>query len=132
MRHKCIWLGGGRPTGVYRVDACARHRFRLLHDRHLHQCHGAGFGAARGNAPDLPVSIGDLGVVARRAADAVLEKSQARTDNEEAKRIRLADGELGLDIYNMRPRLAEAGFEYVETLEELGDFNGVSTKGLDT
>lgn len=71
-------------------------------------------------------------VVARRAADAVLEKSQARTDNEEAKRIRLADGELGLDIYNMRPRLAEAGFEYVETLEELGDFNGVSTKGLDT
>ena len=71
-------------------------------------------------------------VVPRRSAEAILEKSQARTDNEEAKRVKLADGELGLDIYNMRPRLAEAGFEYVDSLDDLGEFNGINTKGLDT
>ena len=67
-------------------------------------------------------------VVARHDASEVLAKSQARTDNEEAKRIRLANGELGLDIYNMRPRLEEAGFEYVETLDDLGTFNGIQCK----
>ena len=32
---------------------------------------------------------------------------------EEAKRARLASGELGLDIYDMRGRLAEKGLKYV-------------------
>ena len=32
---------------------------------------------------------------------------------EEAKRVRLARGELGLDIYDMRPRLAEKGLTYI-------------------
>ncbi|MGC6536583.1 MAG: 4-carboxy-4-hydroxy-2-oxoadipate aldolase/oxaloacetate decarboxylase [Candidatus Puniceispirillaceae bacterium] len=66
-------------------------------------------------------------VVARKDATAVLEKSQARTDVEEEKRVRLANGELGLDIYNMRPKLAEAGFTYVDNLDELGSFNGINT-----
>ena len=70
-------------------------------------------------------------IVPRKQAAEVLTKSQARTANEEAKRVKLAAGELGLDIYNMRPRLDEAGFEYVESLEELGEFNGINTKGLD-
>ena len=67
-------------------------------------------------------------VVARKDATEVLEKSQARTDVEEEKRVRLANGELGLDIYNMRPKLAEAGFTYVDNLDELGSFNGINTK----
>ncbi len=45
------------------------------------------------------------------AAD-VAAKAKIRMDAEQAKRDRLAAGELGLDIYNMRPRLAEKGLKY--------------------
>ena len=51
-------------------------------------------------------------VVPRANAAAVLEKSQAREAAEEAKRKRLAAGELGLDIYDMRPRLKDMGLIY--------------------
>ena len=68
-------------------------------------------------------------VVARAEADEVLVKASQRTDNEEAKRTRLANGELGLDIYNMRPRLEEAGFTYLDDLSELGIFNGIDCTG---
>ena len=68
-------------------------------------------------------------VVARAEADEVLDKASQRTDNEEAKRTRLANGELGLDIYNMRPRLEEAGFTYLDDLSELGIFNGIDCTG---
>lgn len=52
-------------------------------------------------------------IVPRAQAEAVLKKAQAREANEEAKRKRLAAGELGLDIYDMRPRLEEMGIRYV-------------------
>lgn len=67
-------------------------------------------------------------VVARKDAATVMAASQARIDNEEAKRVKLADGELGLDIYNMREKLATAGFEYVDDLDTLGDFNGIDCR----
>jgi 4-hydroxy-4-methyl-2-oxoglutarate aldolase len=68
-------------------------------------------------------------VVARAQADSVMDKAQARLDGEEAKRQRLAAGEVGLDIYSMRERLAESGLVYVDSLEELGDFNGIDCRG---
>jgi len=70
-------------------------------------------------------------VVARRTAGDVLAASAARTANEAAKRKLLAEGQLGLDIYGMRPRLEEAGFTYVEDLDELGEFNGIDCRGRD-
>jgi 4-hydroxy-4-methyl-2-oxoglutarate aldolase len=65
-------------------------------------------------AGDVIVADDDGVVVVRRAEAAeVLAAAEKRTANEEAKRARLAAGELGLDIYAMRPRLAEKGLKYV-------------------
>lgn len=58
-------------------------------------------------------------VVARKKAQRVLEASQARVDNEETKRARLKSGELGLDLYNMRQRLADEGLVYLDSLSDL-------------
>lgn len=52
-------------------------------------------------------------VVPRAQAAAVLEKAQAREAAEGAKRARLGAGELGLDIYDMRGKLAAMGLKYV-------------------
>ncbi|UIY29389.1 4-carboxy-4-hydroxy-2-oxoadipate aldolase/oxaloacetate decarboxylase [Neorhizobium galegae] len=52
-------------------------------------------------------------VVAREEAEAVAKKATARVAAEEDKRKRLAAGELGLDIYDMRGKLAEKGLKYI-------------------
>ena len=51
-------------------------------------------------------------VVKRVDAAKVLEQSHAREANEESKRKRLAAGELGLDIYDMRGKLEALGLRY--------------------
>ncbi len=58
----------------------------------------------------------DDGVVVVRREDAseVLAASKEREANEVQKRERLASGELGLDIYAMREKLAQRGLTYVE------------------
>ena len=52
-------------------------------------------------------------IVRREEAASVLEKAQKREANEASKRARFEAGELGLDIYDMRGRLAEKGLKYV-------------------
>jgi len=62
---------------------------------------------------DLVVADDDgVCVVAREQAQDVLDKSTARDRKEAAVRARLKAGELGLDLYDMRGRLAEKGLEY--------------------
>ena len=64
---------------------------------------------------DLIVADDDGVVVVRREEAAeVLQKSRAREDKEAATRARLNAGELGLDIYGMREKLAAKGLKYVD------------------
>lgn len=53
-------------------------------------------------------------VVPAATAHATADAAQARFDNEADKRARLAAGELGLDMYNMREALQKAGLRYTD------------------
>jgi 4-hydroxy-4-methyl-2-oxoglutarate aldolase len=53
-------------------------------------------------------------IVPREKAADVLAKSKAREEKEEKTRARLSAGELGLDIYGFRERLAAKGLKYVD------------------
>ena len=64
---------------------------------------------------DLIIADDDGVVVVPRARAAkVAELSGARETKEAGVRARLAAGELGLDVYGMRQRLAEKGLKWVE------------------
>jgi 4-hydroxy-4-methyl-2-oxoglutarate aldolase len=76
--------------------------------------------------PGDVVVADDDGVVLVKRLDAeqVLQKGLERERKEKEKRAMFAEGTLGLDIYNMRPRLQEKGLVYLENLEEYLHFKG--------
>lgn len=72
------------------------------------------------NPGDIAIADDDgVCIVPRAEAAAVVEASQAREEKEAVTRKRLQSGELGLDIYGMRPKLEVAGLVYVDTLQDL-------------
>jgi 4-hydroxy-4-methyl-2-oxoglutarate aldolase len=58
-------------------------------------------------------------VVSRKHAADVAQKGEKRFADEDGKRKRLAAGELGLDMYNMREPLKKAGLVYVDRLDDI-------------
>jgi len=70
---------------------------------------------------DVIVADDDGVVVVRRDdAGATLAAARSRAADEESKRKRLAEGELGLDMYGMRERLEAKGLRFVEQEDPAG------------
>ena len=72
------------------------------------------------NGGDVIVADSDgVVIVPYKDVDTTLAACRQRLDRESKKRERLANGELGLDIENMRPVLSQLGLKYYETLDEI-------------
>ncbi|MBT3425732.1 MAG: 4-carboxy-4-hydroxy-2-oxoadipate aldolase/oxaloacetate decarboxylase [Gammaproteobacteria bacterium] len=67
------------------------------------------------NPGDIVIADDDgVVVVPRDVGDEVASKMKRRLETEQETRQRLAEGELGLDIYQMRERLRRSGIKYVK------------------
>jgi 4-hydroxy-4-methyl-2-oxoglutarate aldolase len=71
-------------------------------------------------SPGDVICADDDGVVAvpREEAGWALDQSRARIAAEEKSRATLTAGDLGVDLYGLRDKLAELGVAYVDSLEE--------------
>ena len=75
-------------------------------------------------AGDIIIADDDgVAVVPAAGIDEALTAARARLAKEEANRARFKSGELGLDVYGMRPKLAEKGLVY---FDDMAAFNARS------
>jgi len=72
----------------------------------------AGAGIAPGDV--IVADVDGVVVVPRQAAAEVAKSGADRLAKEEKSRARLRNGELGLDFYGLRAKLAELGVQYVD------------------
>lgn len=67
------------------------------------------------NPGDVVVADDDgVAVIPRKDAEWVAAAGEKRVSNEAEKRAKLSSGTLGLDLYNMRDALANAGLTYID------------------
>jgi len=71
-------------------------------------------GAAINPGDVIVADVDGVVVVPRADAAQVAKAAEARIAKEEQSRARLRKGELGLDFYGLRSKLAELGVEYVD------------------
>jgi 4-hydroxy-4-methyl-2-oxoglutarate aldolase len=77
-------------------------------------------GGARVEPGDIIIADDDgVLVLPRGRLDEALESAKARAEREAANRARFAKGELSLDVYGMREKLAAKGLTYVDNLSDL-------------
>ncbi len=82
------------------------------------------------NPGDVIVADADgVVVVPRESAAEVAKLGVARREKEEKTRQRLSQGELGLDFYGLRAKLAELGVEYVDEPPEEKSKGGLRAVG---
>jgi len=72
------------------------------------------------NPGDVVIADDDgVVVVAGSEAEWALERSAMRLEREDATRLQLEGGELGVDIYGLRHKLEELGVEYLDSIDDL-------------
>lgn len=79
-------------------------------------------GGQRVEPGDVVIADDDgICIVSRKDAAQVAKKANKRVDQENKKRERFKNGELSIDLYDMRDRLKDSGLVYVESQDELSD-----------